>query len=177
MHQSGMSMLKALIFILAAASVSVVPTPSDAQQPDSLVEDAQSAARWVADNLSQSGYRADFSLKSVWDIERFFDDHAENGKARPDGLLAEDTGARLFSLGAYLGEVWQRAGNGTWQAPETGVPEELRDFEFAIVFPNGVRGWPGRAVLKRFRDGKDDNDLVAYSVMLMKEAGVDKPIK
>lgn len=37
----------------------------------SVVADAKSAASWIADALSSSGYRADFSPQSLWEVDRF----------------------------------------------------------------------------------------------------------
>lgn len=144
--------------------------PSRAAENDALIEDAKTAATWVAERLAQSGYRSDFSLGSVWDIEQFFDDHADLGKPKEGGLLSEDYGSRLFALAAYLGETWRRAGNGTWSAPlSTDVPPYLKDFEIAIVFPNGTRAWPGRSVIVRFQNGKDAGDLVVTTMTLSKQ--------
>src|SRR4029453_5425191 len=54
-----------------------------------IVEDVAGAAEWMARALRSSGYHADFSGSSLWEVERFFDDHAPNGQATPNGLLSE----------------------------------------------------------------------------------------
>lgn len=144
--------------------------PSNAAENEALIDDAKKAATWVAEKLDQSGYRSDFSLSSVWEVERFFDDHAEQGKPRPGGLLDEHPGQRLFAMAAYLGETWRRAGNGTWSAPDsTDIPPQLKDFEIAVVFPNGTRAWPGRSVIVRFQNRKDAGDLVVTTMTLSKQ--------
>ena len=71
-------------------------------------------AERIATALTSSGYRADFSPASLWDIDRFFDEQSDKGRPRRGGLLADETGARLFALGAYTGEVIRRAVGGTW---------------------------------------------------------------
>ncbi|MEQ1612990.1 MAG: hypothetical protein ABL904_09585 [Hyphomicrobiaceae bacterium] len=128
-----------------------------------LIEDANGAALWVAGKLHDSGYKADFSLASIPHVERFLDENADLGKAKPRGLLAGDHGPRLFALAGYLGETWRRAGSGTWDAPVTDAPPHLQDFELAILFPNGVRGWPGRAIVVRFFNGKEAGDLTVVT--------------
>jgi hypothetical protein len=58
----------------------------------SLIEDAGRAADWVAMALSSSGYAADFSLDSLRELDRFFDEHSNAGQAVPGGLLSEQYG-------------------------------------------------------------------------------------
>src|SRR3954463_9429098 len=82
--------------------------------PVGIVEDVLQAAEWVAAALTASGYRADFSPSSLWEVERFFETEAPNGPARPGGLLAERLGSRIFALGSYVGEVVRRHAGGTW---------------------------------------------------------------
>jgi hypothetical protein len=59
-----------------------------------LIEDAQPYANWVANALTSSGYRADFSLESLKEIDRFFDEQSQDGEAVAGGLLAEQLGPR-----------------------------------------------------------------------------------
>ncbi|HLI22272.1 MAG TPA: hypothetical protein VKV32_14190 [Stellaceae bacterium] len=68
-----------------------------AEQPH-IVSDALGASEWMAKALSSSGYKADFSLESLHEIDRFFDEQAPAGKARPRGLLSEQLGQRIFGL-------------------------------------------------------------------------------
>src|SRR5580658_8435854 len=84
-----------------------------------IVNDANAAAEWVANALSSSGYNADFSLDSLKEIDRFFDDQAPRGSPKPGGLLSQDLGARLFALGAYVGEVIRRQADGQWQGEDS----------------------------------------------------------
>ena len=79
----------------------------------SILEDVDSAAAWIASALNASGYAADFSAQSLWEIDRFLDDHTAAGKARRGSLLATDTGSRLFALGSYVGEVVRRSVGGS----------------------------------------------------------------
>ena len=49
-------------------------------------EDIAESAGWISRALQSSGYRADFSPESLWEIARFFDDHSVNGKAAGAGV-------------------------------------------------------------------------------------------
>jgi hypothetical protein len=116
-------------------------------------EDVKSSAEWVASALKSSGYRADFSPASLWEIDRFFDEQSAGGKAKPGGLLAEKLGQRLFALGSYIGEVVRRNRGGEWVGddadPQVEVNVELR-------LPGDVRCWPIQRVMKRFKNGAED---------------------
>lgn len=83
-----------------------------------VVADAKAAAEWIAEALSSSGYRADFSLESLREVDRFFDEHAPDGQPLPEGLLSSDVGERLFALGGYVGEVIRRACGGEWEGSD-----------------------------------------------------------
>lgn len=47
--------------------------------------------------LNSSGYKADYSLDSMKEIDRFFDE-----QNTPFGILSKNRGQILFSLGSYV---------------------------------------------------------------------------
>jgi hypothetical protein len=123
------------------------------------------AVDWIAAALTSSGYRADLSPSSLWDLERFFNEQMEDGKARPRGLLSEGLGSRLFGLGTYLGEVIRRDLGGAWHSDDSDPEAETN---VAVDLANGARIWPVQRVMKRFRNGPEDN--VAHHAVAL---GVD----
>lgn len=48
-----------------------------------LLEDIYTYSQWAADNLTATGYLADYSLESMKDLDRFFDEQTQ-----PGGVLA-----------------------------------------------------------------------------------------
>lgn len=120
-------------------------------------EDISRSADWIAHALSSSGYRADFTPQSLWDIDRFFDDHSSGGAAEPGGLLSEDIGQRIFAIGSYIGEVARRGLGGEWigndEDPQAEITVELR-------FADDVRCWPVQRAMKRFKNGPEDGIAV-----------------
>jgi hypothetical protein len=122
-----------------------------------LIEDAGRSANWVALALSGSGYRADFSLESLKEIDRFFDEHSRDGEALPGGLLSEQFGQRMFALGSYVGEVVIRHHGGTWQADDADPEGEVN---IRVALPSGAVIWPVQRVMKRFKNGKEDGLFV-----------------
>jgi hypothetical protein len=132
----------------------------------SLVADARRMAKWVADALNQSEYNADFSLESLREIDRFFDEQSRDGVAVPGGLLAEQLGSRIFALGSYVGECIIRHYGGQWQADGTDPEGEIN---IQVVIPGGAVIWPVQRVMKRFRNGAEDG-IYAYGRLVRPES-------
>ena len=132
-----------------------------------IVGDAETSANWMAGALQSSGYAADFSPGSIWELERFFDEQAPNGKARPGGLLAEGLGQRLFGLGSYLGEVILRSLGGEWAGDDDDPSAEIN---LALVLPDGTEIWPVQRVMRRFKEGPEDS-VAAYAAVLGLDVG------
>lgn len=127
-----------------------------------IVEDIKIAAEWVAQALKSSGYRADFSPRSLEEIDRFFDEHSVDGEPLPGGLLSKDLGTRLFALGAYVGEVIRRALGGEWYGDDSDPEAEIN---VQLILPDGSTIWPIQKVIQRFKNGKEDS-IAAYGVVL-----------
>jgi hypothetical protein len=116
-------------------------------------EDLASGSEWIAKALSSSGYRVDFSPQSLWEIDRFFDDHSKNGAAKPGGLLSQDLGSRLFAIGSYIGEVVRREIGGEWVGDDADPRAEIN---VELHLPDGARSWPVQRAMKRFKNGPED---------------------
>lgn len=123
-------------------------------------EDIDKASQWISRALESSGYLADFSPRSLWEIDRFFEEQSSPGVAKPGGLLSKDLGTRLFALGAYVGEVLRRAKGGEWRGDDAD-PEVEINVEFH--FPDGGRCWPTQRIIKRFKNGAEDG-LAVYGL-------------
>jgi hypothetical protein len=128
----------------------------------SILRDVFIAADWMARALSSSGYRADFSLKSLKEVDRFLDEEAPGGKPKQGGLLSKDFGNRLFSLGAYVGEVVRRQAGGQWEGDDNDPQAEIN---VAIRLPDGGMIWPVQRVMKRCENGEEDS-VYAYGAIL-----------
>jgi hypothetical protein len=126
----------------------------------SVIQDAMVASTWIATALSSSGYVADFTAASLWEIDRFFEEHSQDGAAKAGGLLSDDLGSRLFALGAYVGEVLRRERGGTWEGDDQDAEAEMN---IAVRLPDGTTCWPVQRVMKRFKNGAEDG-IAAYGV-------------
>jgi hypothetical protein len=127
-----------------------------------IATDALASAEWVSRALSQSGYHADFSLESLKQVDRFFDEQVFEGKAKVGGLLSEQLGARLFAIGAYVGEVIRRLNGGQWQGSDDDPKAEIN---IAVQLDNGATFWPVQRVMKRFKNGAEDGIWIYGSVI------------
>lgn len=130
------------------------------------------AAEGVARALNLLGYRADFSFESLAEVERFLSDnvHPEGGK-KESGELAEDSGYKIFSLGAYVGEVLISATEGKWICDDSDPRAEIN---VAIQTKSGLEAWPVQRVMKRVGQG-EENNVYHYALSLLKHAGVSRP--
>jgi hypothetical protein len=148
----------------AADTVPIKRASPDAFRP-SIVRDAVEAADWMAKSLSGWGYKADFSLDSLKDIDRFIDDEAPGGKPKTGSHLSQLFGANMFGLGAYLGETIRRLGDGQWEGDDRDAWPEVT---LAVRLKSGAVLWPTQRVIKRFENGSE-NGLYPYGVAILSE--------
>jgi hypothetical protein len=52
-------------------------TENSGERMGTVIEGAARASAWIATALSSSGYIADFTVASLWQIDRFFDEQAQ----------------------------------------------------------------------------------------------------
>ena len=130
-------------------------------------EDIAESAGWISRALQSSGYRADFSPESLWEIDRFFDDHSVNGKAKPGGLLSQDLGPRIFAIASYIGETVRRQVGGDWVGDDADPEVEI---SVELHLTNGSRCWPVERAMKRFQNGPEDG-IAVWAVSMGLQVG------
>ena len=85
------------------------------------------------------------------------DEQFPNGRPKPGGLLARETGARIFALGAYVGETIRRHGEGQWFARD-GDPDDV--LNLTVKLKSGSIFWPMQRIMKRLQNGPEDGIYV-----------------
>jgi hypothetical protein len=135
-----------------------------------VVDNALRMADLVAAALTKDGYAADFTPASLREIDRFFDEQTRKGEPRRWGLLAKDTSLRLFSIGAYVGEVVRREVGGEWEGDDE---DEQAELNLALRLPDDSVVWPVQRTIERMRNGAEDG-IAAYAVALGVDVG-EKP--
>jgi hypothetical protein len=139
----------------------------------SILEDVKQASAWMSNALASSSYRADFSGSSLWEIDRFFDEHSDRGSAKPGGLLSQDLGSRLFAIGSYIGEVVRQNCGGEWVGDNSDPRAEIN---VELRLPDGTKCWPIQRAMKRFKNGSEDG-ITAWANALGVVTGPPLPSK
>lgn len=150
--------------IIFAAAALVFISSAALGAHSKIVTDALSSAEWMSKALISSGYKTDFSLNSLREIDRFFKEQAANGKAKAGGLLAEKLGQRLFGIGAYIGEVIRRNAGGEWNGNDADPKAEIN---ISLKLKGGEVIWPVQRAMKRFKNGEEDS-IYAYGTLVVK---------
>lgn len=118
----------------------------------SLEDDIRSASEWVVKALNVSGYKADHSLESMKEIDRFFDEQSGEG-----GIISRNRGQIIFALASYIGETVIRLYGGKW-----GGSDEVN---MSVELDDGTVIFPTHRAMKRYRNGSEDS-IYAYVYVL-----------
>lgn len=118
----------------------------------SLEDDIRSASEWVVRALNVSGYNADYSLESMKEIDRFFDE--QSGE---DGIISRNRGQIIFALASYIGETVIRLYGGKW-----GGSDEVN---MSVELDGGTVIFPTQRAMKRYQNGSEDS-IYAYVYVL-----------
>lgn len=126
------------------------------KQP-TLGEDIHTACEWVVMALNSSGYKADYTLESMKEIDRFIDE--QSGE---NGIISRGRGKILFSLGCYVGETVIRLCGGKWHTDDNDPQGEINA---SVELDNGTVIFPMQRVIKRYQNGSEDG-IYAYVYVL-----------
>lgn len=130
------------------------------EKKPTLMEDINKASKWISMALKSSGYNADFSLESLREIDRFYDE-----QNCPGGLLSTNVGSRLFSIGAYIGTVIVKETGGKWITDDDHPEGEIY---VEIELPDGSYIQPVIRAMKRYQNGSEDG-IYAYGYVICKK--------
>ena len=113
------------------------------QGKSTLKEDILKQKEWIVKALNSSNYKADGTVESLKEIDRFFDE-----EKKPGGLLDRPKiGYILFGIAAYVGEIAIKEVGGEWIADDNDPEGEVK---IAVKLKNGNTIWPGYKVLKAY---------------------------
>ena len=129
-----------------------------------LEEDLQKQREWIIKALNSSNYKADGTIESLKEIDRFFDEEKKTG-----GILDKPkVGYILFGISAYVGEVAIKEVGGEWLTDDDDPKGEIN---IAIKLKNGSIIWPAYKVVKRFENGSEDSLYDYMCAICKKEIG------
>lgn len=124
---------------------------------NTLLEDIRLSSDWVVKALNSSGYKADYSLESMKEIDRFFDEQSSE-----TGILSKNTGSILFSLGSYIGETAIKLYGGEWITDDNDPQGEIN---ITVKLADGTMIWPVIRCMKRYKMGSEES-IYAYLCVL-----------
>lgn len=128
--------------------------PAIEPQPvNKLIDDIKPSTQWIIMAMLSSGYQVDFTLESMNEIDRFFDE-----QNKPDGILSKNRGTILFSIGCYIGETIIRHFGGSWIADDNDPQGEIN---IAVKTADGTLLFPVQRCIKRYQNGMEDS-IYAY---------------
>lgn len=127
------------------------------KKPPTLEEDIHTACEWVVTALNSSGYKADYTLESMKEIDRFIDE--QSGE---NGIISRNRGNIIFSLGCYVGETVIRLYGGKWHTDDNDPQGETNA---SVELDNGTVIFPIQRVIKRYHNGSEDG-IYAYVYVL-----------
>lgn len=91
------------------------------------------ASNWISNFLIREGYHADYTLESLFEIDKFF-------KEKLFLVLENDNNRNfIFSISAYIGEVIRKKFNGYWDLSRD---IDLDDETIGIAFKNHKTIYP-----------------------------------
>ncbi len=123
-----------------------------------LEDDIHSACAWIVTALNTSGYKADYTLESMKEIDRFFDEQSGAG-----GIITpERRGNIIFSIAAYIGETVIKLYGGKWITDDN---DPMGEVNIAVQLDNGTIIFPAQRAMKRYQNGNEDS-IYAYVYVL-----------
>lgn len=123
------------------------------KKTSTLCEDIKADCEWVVTALRSSGYKADYTVESMKEIDRFIDE--QSGE---NGIISRNRGGIIFSLGCYVGETLIRLCGGKWHTDDNDPQGEINA---SVELDNGTVIFPMQRVIKRYQNGSEDG-IYAY---------------
>ena len=120
-----------------------------------LKEDIKSQSDWIVKAFAADGFKLNYTIDSVIEVDRFFAKNMKDGQPRKGGRLSgKGFGPIFFSIGAYVGETIVKNVKGAeWITDDNDPKGELN---VSLKLPDGGEIWPIQKVMKRFQDGSED---------------------
>lgn len=124
-------------------------TISNVNEQTTLAEDIVKMSDWIVLAMNSSGYKLDYTVQSMKEIDRFFDEQKRSG-----GLLESgNRGPILFAIGSYIGETAKRLYGGEWITDDNDHEGEIKA---VFKFKDGSEIYPMMKAIKRYKLGSEE---------------------
>ena len=132
-----------------------------------LKKDIKSQSDWIVKAFAADGYKLDYTIDSLMEVDRFFIANMKNGKPKRRGrLYGKGYGPILFSIGSYVGETIKKNVRGSKWITNDNDPEG--ELNVSLKLPNEAEIWPIQKIFKRFQNGSEDA-IYPYVHIMTKE--------
>lgn len=119
-----------------------------------LAEDILDYTKWIIGAMATAGYKLDFTLDSMREVDRFFDEQNKAG-----GILnPQNRGSIMFALGSYIGETVIKLYGGEWITDDDDPQGETN---ITVKTAKGTLLSPVQRCIKRLLNGEEDS-IYAY---------------
>lgn len=126
-----------------------------------LEEEIPLATDWAMENLVMSGYNANFTLDSIKELDRFFEE-----QNKEDGIIAINPGSILFALSCYLGETIIKNYGGRWVVDDNDLEKEMN---IEIHLDSGIKIWPAQKIMKKYYNSEENLYTYVSELKKLKE--------
>ncbi|KRD61142.1 hypothetical protein ASE40_06220 [Flavobacterium sp. Root935] len=131
-----------------------------------LAEDINEYAAWVVNAFKADNYNLDYSINSLIEIDRFFQNNLISNKPKPNGRLSENLGSIIFAVSSYVAKTLIRnVPNSILITDDTDPKGEIN---FSVKLPNQTVCFPAQKTMKRVENGLEDG-IYPYGYSLTKE--------
>jgi hypothetical protein len=151
-----------VLVCLSIASMCSAADISKTDKKQTLEHDITVASDWVVKSLNYSGYKVDYTVNSMKELDRFFE--TEN---KPGGILSKNRGQILFGLGAYVGQTAIKLYGGKWITNDV---DPYGEAKIAVKLSDGSTIWPVIKCMKRYQNGKADSIYEYFSCLQQQNA-------
>ena len=118
-----------------------------------LKEDIKKQSEWTVMAFKTDGYKLDYSIHSLIEVDKFLQKNLTNGRPKRGGRLSKNFGGVIFSISSYVAETLLK------NIPESKLVTDDDDpkgeVNFSVEFGDTVC-WPGQRVIKRIQNGLED---------------------
>jgi len=121
-----------------------------------LLEDIAIASGSALNALNASGYNVEMNEGAFKELDRFFQEQMDDviHQPLPGGILADETGKRLFMLATLIGDIAIYRFGGVWLTDDN---DPQGDMNIAVRLNNGNTLKPVYLLLRRMQDGPTIN--------------------
>ena len=136
-----------------------------------LAEDINEYAIWVVNAFREDNYNLDYSIDSLIEVDRFFQNNMIGNKPKENGRLNENFGSIIFAISSYVAKTLIKNVPNSVLITDDNDPKS--EMNFSVKFSNQTICFPAQKTMRRAQNGLEDG-IYPYGYSLTKEF-INKP--